>query len=317
MSSILAAALAAAATLAAVPSPQSRRRLQGLAPPRNRAAPASSGGVVGDVRERAGPVRRWRPPPPALAHAGGGRDARRSQPVDGTGQGRRRPLRGSRGQGRRRGPGGKAGCRAEAPPLLLTPAARRVLGGMAGLGLWVSVGGVLGLVLALAAMAALPRLIARLPDPGTAARLRRIADDVPLTLDLITSCLRAGAPLSTAVRAVGGEVGGPLSAVLADVAGHLDLGAAPVVAWRRAGELPPLQPVVETVIRVGDSGAALAPAFAQLAAEERERARRAQEVAVRRIGVFVVIPLGLCFLPAFLLIGVVPIVAGLVSGLLI
>ena len=62
---------------------------------------------------------------------------------------------------------------------------------------------------------------------------------------------------------------------------------------------------------------ALAPAFAQLAAEERERAQRAQEVAVRRIGVFVVIPLGLCFLPAFLLIGVVPIVAGLVSGLLI
>jgi hypothetical protein len=36
----------------------------------------------------------------------------------------------------------------------------------------------------------------------------------------------------------------------------------------------------------------------------------------QRVGVLVVAPLGLCFLPAFVLIGVVPLAAGLVGGLL-
>ena len=51
------------------------------------------------------------------------------------------------------------------------------------------------------------------------------------------------------------------------------------------------------------------------AAELAARARADVEDRARRVGVRAAVPLGLCLLPAFLLIGIVPVVAGLVSDL--
>jgi hypothetical protein len=39
------------------------------------------------------------------------------------------------------------------------------------------------------------------------------------------------------------------------------------------------------------------------------------EDKARRVGVLAAVPLGLCLLPAFLLIGIVPVVAGLLTAL--
>ncbi|WP_324278641.1 hypothetical protein [Blastococcus brunescens] len=66
----------------------------------------------------------------------------------------------------------------------------------------------------------------------------------------------------------------------------------------------------------GESGAAAAPALRALAADGRSAARSATEAAVRRAGVWVLAPLGLCFLPAFVCLGVVPLVLGLAGDLL-
>lgn len=205
----------------------------------------------------------------------------------------------------------------QAVPWLLTPPARTALAAAAGFGLFVTVGGLAGAISGSVVLVALPRLIARLPDPTAAAGERRLSQDLPLALDLVAACLATGAPLGQAVSAVGLNLPGPLSRILASAARQLELGAAPEVAWKAAASYRPLQATVETVTRVGQSGAALAPALHALAAQERERANQAQEAALRRVGVFVVLPLGACFLPAFLLLGVVPIVAGLVGGLLI
>jgi hypothetical protein len=57
-------------------------------------------------------------------------------------------------------------------------------------------------------------------------------------------------------------------------------------------------------------------AVSRLAAEVRAERRSAAEQAARRVGVLAVAPLGLCFLPAFLLLGVVPVVVGLAGPLL-
>lgn len=203
----------------------------------------------------------------------------------------------------------------EGPPLLLRPPARTGLALAAGLALGLTVGGIRGIALGLATSLALPRVIARLPDPTVAARDRRLVADLPLALDVLAACLSAGAPFIVALQAVSADLPGPLSIVLADVARQLELGASRATAWRRSAAMAPLGALVETVGRVGDSGAALAPALRQLATDERDRVSQAQQAAVRRIGVFVVVPLGTCFLPAFLLLGVVPIVAGLVGGL--
>ena len=50
-------------------------------------------------------------------------------------------------------------------------------------------------------------------------------------------------------------------------------------------------------------------------AELAARAHADAEDAARRVGVRAAVPLGLCLLPAFLLIGIVPVVAGLVADL--
>jgi hypothetical protein len=64
------------------------------------------------------------------------------------------------------------------------------------------------------------------------------------------------------------------------------------------------------------TGAPLADTVAALAADERERARWAAEAAARRAGVRAVGPLAVCFLPAFVLLGVVPVVAGVAGAVL-
>ncbi|MCU1692975.1 MAG: hypothetical protein JWM64_2066, partial [Frankiales bacterium] len=57
-------------------------------------------------------------------------------------------------------------------------------------------------------------------------------------------------------------------------------------------------------------------AVARLAAEARASATARAEQRARRAGVLAVAPLGLCFLPAFVLLGVVPVVVGLAGPLL-
>lgn len=78
----------------------------------------------------------------------------------------------------------------------------------------------------------------------------------------------------------------------------------------------PLAPAARALSRAADGGAPVAAAVARLAAEARLDARARGEQAARRVGVVAVAPLGLCFLPAFVLLGVVPVVVGLAAPLL-
>ena len=55
------------------------------------------------------------------------------------------------------------------------------------------------------------------------------------------------------------------------------------------------------------------PALQRLAADSRVAERAATSVAVQRAGVWVLAPLGLCFLPAFLCLGVAPLVLGIAA----
>ena len=64
------------------------------------------------------------------------------------------------------------------------------------------------------------------------------------------------------------------------------------------------------------SGARVVPALHALAAEVRASAHAETDVAVRRAGVRVLAPLGLCFLPGFVCLGVVPLVIGIAGDVL-
>ena len=159
------------------------------------------------------------------------------------------------------------------------------------------------------------------PQARAAARRRRreaeVARDLPRFADLLAGCLDAGAAPADAVGLVADLVGGPLRDVLVPVAGALRAGADPDLAWSGAALAGgPVQRLARALARACTTGAPLAATVATVAQEERERARWAAEAAARRAGVRAVGPLAVCFLPAFLLLGVVPVVASIVADVL-
>ena len=181
-----------------------------------------------------------------------------------------------------------------------------------------------GLALGLAVAVAGPRLLGRLEPAQERARRGQLAADLPLLLDLLASCLAGGAPLPEAARAVAAAVPGPAGERLGEVSAQLAVGTPPAQAWALlTGGLPvsgpgadPLAPAARALGRAAEGGAPVAEAVARLAADARAQARAQGQQSARRVGVLVVAPLGLCFLPAFVLLGVVPVVAGLVGPLL-
>jgi hypothetical protein len=130
----------------------------------------------------------------------------------------------------------------------------------------------------------------------------------------VAACVEAGLPLPTALTAASSVAGPATAAALTSTASALRRGGEEQ-AWAASETDPRLAPFVRICRRVGTTGAAVADDLRRLASELRrahqaDRRRRAQRAAV-----WVVLPLGLCFLPAFLLLTVVPVVAALLPGL--
>jgi pilus assembly protein TadC len=107
-----------------------------------------------------------------------------------------------------------------------------------------------------------------------------------------------------------------LGPVLAEAATALRLGAPAEQVFARARGQRELDRLADVLTQAATGGTAPAAAVARLAQEARERAAHSARAAARRAGVLVVLPLGLCFLPAFVLLGVVPVVAGIAGRLL-
>lgn len=186
----------------------------------------------------------------------------------------------------------------------------------AGAALALAWGGPAGLVAGLLAAAGGVRLLAR----AESAEQRRIhdrrAEDLPVALDLVCVCLRAGLPVDLALSQVAAVLEGPLREDLAVVCALHALGADARTAWSELGSDPVLAPVARAMARAGASGSALATALAVVAEQCRGQLQERVEVAARRVGVFVLAPLGLCFLPAFVCLGVVPTILGVADSVL-
>ena len=183
------------------------------------------------------------------------------------------------------------------------------------------VGGVAGLLLGAVAAVLGPPLLGRLEPAAVRRERERLARDLPLALDLLAACLAGGAPLPVAVRAVSDAVPGPCGRRLARVAASLGVGSPPADAWSALPEgespdRPVARPAVRALVRAAEGGAPVAATVAAQAAEARQQARARAQLSARRAGVAAVLPLGLCFLPAFVLLGVVPVVVGLAGPLL-
>ena len=199
---------------------------------------------------------------------------------------------------------------------------------LAGVAVAVLVGLPIGLLPGVVVAVSGPQLLARLETGSARDRRRRREADLPLALDLLAACLAGGAAPADAVAVIAGAVGGPCGERFASVAAALAVGTPAAEAWRllagepedgRSGGVQSpdaLAAAARALARAAEGGAPVAGTVAGLAADARLRAAAQAEQAARRVGVLVVAPLGLCFLPAFVLLGVVPVVAGLAGPLL-
>ncbi|MFI6821470.1 type II secretion system F family protein [Micromonospora sp. NPDC050187] len=192
----------------------------------------------------------------------------------------------------------------------------RLTAGLAGVAVAVVVGGWAGAVGGALAAVILDRLLRRIEPP--AVRNRRLAEvaDLPLAADLLAAAMRAGAPVDRAVMAVAEALGGPLADRLGRVGRTLLLGGTPEEAWAHLAPVTGADRLVTAAVRSAQSGAALAGALGRLADDLRTDRAVAAEASARRAGVLIVLPLGLCFLPAFILAGLVPVIVAVLGDVL-
>ncbi|MCA5892139.1 type II secretion system F family protein [Isoptericola sp. NEAU-Y5] len=138
--------------------------------------------------------------------------------------------------------------------------------------------------------------------------------ELPVLLELLAAAARAGAAVPRALDATGDAVGGQDRAALHAAARALRLGAAWDTAWLGApSRLGPLQRALRVAWVDGAASSAALRAARDEALHER---RAAAAAAAARLGVRLVLPLGACFLPAFVLVGLVPVLIALGVDLL-
>ncbi len=141
------------------------------------------------------------------------------------------------------------------------------------------------------------------------------ATEVPAVLDLLAACLLSGASVESALRAVADAFAGPTGELLIATARLMSLGAPVETAWARCLDTPGWAGVGRAAVRAHYSGSALSDIFSRMAGDSRRRLRSLGGIAAARAGVRIVLPLGVCFLPAFVLLGVVPVIAGFAGAL--
>jgi pilus assembly protein TadC len=175
---------------------------------------------------------------------------------------------------------------------------------------WTVQGGTTG-----AAAGALTGVAAGLAARRLAGRTADGSDPADLAggWELLAVCLQAGLPVPLAVSAAAEPVRGGIGEHLRRVAGLLTLGADPAQAWRGAQEVPVLAAFARAAGRSATTGAALAQVARTEAARLRAELVDTAQARAQRAAVQITAPLGACFLPAFLALGVAPVVLGLAS----
>ena len=140
-----------------------------------------------------------------------------------------------------------------------------------------------------------------------------VVRELPETLDLLAVCLEAGAPMTNAIATVAAVSQPATAAILHGIDAQLQVGRDPQDAWGSLADHPDWGPPARDAARSARSGTSLVECLRVHADEARRRRREQETKQARSVGVKSVQPLALCFLPAFVLIGVVPLVASLLG----
>lgn len=230
-----------------------------------------------------------------------------------------------RGRGLARGPtdarvtSGPAGAPGQGPEPTQDDLLRRLrvlVALLAGTAAPVLLGGPLGLAGGAVTAALVHRMLLRREPAGERRRREQVTRQLPHAVDLLAVVLAAGAAPSTALATVAAAVEGPVARELEAARHALALGRDPARVWREVARRPGLAALGRSMARAVETGAPVSDALHRLAEDLQAAARAEAESRARTVGVRAAAPLGLCLLPAFVLIGVVPLVAATVGSLL-
>lgn len=186
--------------------------------------------------------------------------------------------------------------------------------GAAGL-IYLLMGGVWGALLGIGAFFGIRTAVTRFASKDDVARHLQLQRQAPVIAELLAAIMEAGAPIRDGVGAVASAVPEPAHSELLSVHRLMEMGAPADQAWGACNSA--LAPIAQALRRSEESGAAVGRVLSATALDMRRNVRAEVESSARAAGVRVVAPLALCFLPAYLLIGVVPVIASLAAELTI
>lgn len=158
--------------------------------------------------------------------------------------------------------------------------------------------------------------LGRLEPPAVQRARDQRVQDLPEVLDLLGACLASGLPLRRATREVAAVVSGPVQEDLSLVVGLVDVGVGERPAWLSVADRPGWAGIGRDIARAAETGTGLRGALERHADRARRNAQSARQERARTLGVRSVWPLMLCFLPAFVCLGIVPTVGSMVVKVL-
>jgi Flp pilus assembly protein TadB len=132
---------------------------------------------------------------------------------------------------------------------------------------------------------------------------------IPLAAQLLATAVAAGSPPVEATEVVADALGGPLGETLRAAAASVRIGVDPASDVLPLAADPALRPLVRALTGSMIRGVSPVSVLDRVAQDARATARWAAEARARSLGARAAAPLGLCFLPAFVLVGIVPVVA--------
>jgi tight adherence protein C len=164
------------------------------------------------------------------------------------------------------------------------------------------------------AVVVLPRFAAR---RQARRHVAAVVDELPDVVDLLRLTTSAGLPVTSAIRAIGGRPGGVIGATFVRASSRVAHGGTTAdtldVLHHDCG--PAIRSLVDALADHDRYGTALGPVLDRLGLESRLNRRRQAEEAARRLPIALLFPLVLTVLPAFVLLTIIPLLAGSFSSL--
>jgi Flp pilus assembly protein TadB len=186
---------------------------------------------------------------------------------------------------------------------------------LAGLGAFVFLQGPIAPAASAAAAVGTWVVVGRAEPADVRRRRAEVRRDLPHVVDLFAATLRGGSAPGDGVALVAAALPGAAAERLSPVAARLGLGLDPAQVWEGLAHDPELGRLGRTLARAQASGAPVVASVERLADDLARAARGETEERARAVGVKAALPLGLCLLPAFVLVGIVPLVVALLAAL--